>query len=230
MKRVVDSQRTYYDLRAQDYCDPSKPADRKVRSYMDPEVSRRLVDDFAPTGDVLELACGPGQSTVDLVRHARTLTVVDGSERMLERNREQIADPSVRYVCADIFEWEPDRLYDEVFFAFWLSHVPPNAFDAFWAMVRRCLNAGGRVGFVDEDDRASGHDDVRDVKGIPTATRTLSDGRTFDIVKVFWPAAELEQRLRALQWDVTVRRVGETCLYGAGLPLTNATISSMEGS
>jgi ubiquinone/menaquinone biosynthesis C-methylase UbiE len=54
---------------------------------MPSELARALVDKFAPTGDVLELACGNGSFTRELVRHARTVTGVDGSPRMLERNR-----------------------------------------------------------------------------------------------------------------------------------------------
>ena len=218
MKDVVGSQRTYYDLRAEDYGDPSKPSDRKARGYMPEELSRSLVDEFAPTGAVLEFAPGPGEYTKEIVRHAASLTAVEGSQRMIERNRDLVAGSNVTYVCADIFSWEPDRTYDAVFFGFWLSHVPPAAFDAFWDLVCRCLAPHGRVGFVDEDDRAAGHDDVRLVDGVPTATRTLADGRTFDIVKVFWRPGDLGERLLALGWDVGVRRVGETFLYGTGCP------------
>ncbi len=48
------------------------------------------------------------------------------------------------------------------------------------------------------------------------ARRTLSDGRQFDIVKVFWDPADLEGRLRKLNWDVRVRRVDKTFMYGIG--------------
>jgi hypothetical protein len=30
----------------------------------------------------------------------------------------------VRFICADLFAWSPERRYDVVFFGFWLSHVP----------------------------------------------------------------------------------------------------------
>jgi demethylmenaquinone methyltransferase/2-methoxy-6-polyprenyl-1,4-benzoquinol methylase len=42
------------------------------------EVERR-VDDFAPGGDVLELAAGTGLWTRQLVRHASSLTCVDAA-------------------------------------------------------------------------------------------------------------------------------------------------------
>jgi demethylmenaquinone methyltransferase/2-methoxy-6-polyprenyl-1,4-benzoquinol methylase len=94
--------------------------------------------------------------------------------------------------------------------------VPPDAFDHFWETVAAALNRGGRVGFVDEDDRGAAHDDVRVKDGVPVATRTLGDGRRFEIVKIFWHPDDLEQRLGALGWNMTVRPVGETFLYGAG--------------
>jgi hypothetical protein len=72
------------------------------------------------------------------------------------------------------------------------------------------------VAFVEEDDRASVNDDTRVVRDVPVATRTLGDGRQFDIVKVFWDPADLEQRLRALNWDINIRRVCETFMYGSG--------------
>ncbi len=183
--RLLSSQKRFYDLRALDYADESKPSDRKARSYMDQTVARALVDELRPIGDVLELACGAGHFTSELVRHARSVTAVDASPRMLARNQERVADANVTYVHADLFAWTPDRAYDVVLFGFWLSHVPPASLEAFWSLVRTCVSPGGRAAFVDEDDRASGHDDSRLVEGIPVARRTLSDGQQFDIVKVF---------------------------------------------
>jgi demethylmenaquinone methyltransferase/2-methoxy-6-polyprenyl-1,4-benzoquinol methylase len=213
---IVAAQRAYYDERAPDYLVKSKPSDRAVRGWVPSALRIQLTDAFAPSGDVLELACGTGTSTQDLVRHARTLTCVDGSPRMIERNRAEVNDASITYVLADIFEWEPDRTYDTVFFAFWLSHVPDDRFDAFWDLVRRCLAPGGRVGFMDEDDRGGLHEPTALKDGVRVAQRTLADGRTFDIVKVYWRPDELEARLRALGWDVDVHPFGETFLFGSG--------------
>lgn len=212
---LLASQRTYYDERAEDYGDAFKP-DRRVPGLISPDDCRMVVDDFRPTGHVLELACGTGLFTGEIVRHARSVTAVDASPRMLAINRSNVDDPNVARVQADIFAWQPDRAYDAVFFGFWLSHVPPSFFDDFWALVRRCLAPGGRVAFVDEDDRGSVHDDVYDIDGMPVARRRLADGRKFEIVKLFWRPEDLECRLRSAGWDITVRRFGETYLYGAG--------------
>jgi SAM-dependent methyltransferase len=214
--RLLASQRTYYDLRAPDFGDASKPSDRKVRGFLAEGVAAALVDELRPTGDVVELACGEGAFTRHLVGHAASLTAVDASPRMLARNRKQLADHEITWVQADIFTWTPDRAYDVVFFGYWLSHVPPTAFEAFWTLVRTCLRPRGRVAFVDEDDRASSYDDAHVVGGVPAARRTLSDGRQYDIVKVFWDPADLDRRLRQLGWDVSIRRVGESSMLGVG--------------
>ena len=212
---LIASTRAYYDARADDYGDESKP-DRKNPGLMKAEVCRALVEEFRPTGDVLELACGTGYFTSEIVRHARSVTAVDASPRMLAINRRRLDDPKVTYVNADIFAWEPDRAYDAVFFGFWLSHVPPTALDDFWNLVRTCLAPDGRVAFVDQDDRAAGHDVRCSISGVPAARRTLSDGREFDIIKVFWRPEDLEDGLRSCGWDINVRRVGETFMYGVG--------------
>ena len=152
--------------------------------------------------------------TRELVRHATSLTAVDSSPRMLQRNRSNVGDPTVEYVCADLFDWQPTPQYDTVFFGFWLSHVPPTHFTAFWSLVKRCLRPGGHAGFVDEDERARAHEAAHSDAGVPTARRTLSDGTAFDIVKVFWNPAELEQRLLELGWHADVEPAGAAFLYG----------------
>ena len=40
----------------------------------------------------------------------------DSAQEMLDLCRARVNDPRVRYVQADLFEWEPDRTYDVCFF------------------------------------------------------------------------------------------------------------------
>jgi SAM-dependent methyltransferase len=216
LERAIEEQKRYYDLRASDYLTDA-PSDRRQRNR-DPRVEaklwRSIIDELRPRGRVLELACGPGCFTRELARHAESVTAVDASPQMLARNRAEVARPHVRYIEADIFGFETGREFDVVFFGFFLSHVPPAAFETFWSIVRGGLRPGGRVAFVDEDDRAVGYDDVRVQDGVPCARRTLRDGREFDVVKVFWHPDDLTARLSALGWHVTISRVGADLLSG----------------
>jgi SAM-dependent methyltransferase len=214
--RALESQKRFYDLRAPDYL-TAAPSDRQGEGTPDPGFYSALVDELRPTGDVLELACGPGGFTRELARHARSVTAVDASRQMLARNAAEVARPNVRYIEADIFAWAPDATYDVVFFGFFVSHIPPKVFESFWRLVRACLRDGGRVAFVDEDDRAADNDEVRVVDGVPLARRTLIDGRTFDVVKVFWNPEELTARLAELDWNIDIRRVAPGILAGVGL-------------
>lgn len=216
-RRLVESQRTYYDLRAPDYADPDAPPDRTHPGEIPSDLARRLIDELEPTGDVLELACGPGGFTRELIRHANSLTAVDASPTMLERNERSVG-PGVSRVCADLFEWQPTDTYDLVFFGFWLSHVPPGLFPEFWATVRSCLKPGGRAAFIDEDTRGEAKERSRSDAGVPAAQRRLRDGRTFDIVKVFWDPPDLEERLRVLGWQAEVRSVGDSFYFGIARP------------
>lgn len=159
-----------------------------------------LLSQLGPFGPALELACGTGIWTRRLLTVAAQVTAVDGAPEMLAHHAAQVADPRVRYQCADLFTWEPDQEYDLVFFAFWLSHVPPARLGAWLATVRRAVRPGGILIIVDEhtptaEDRAIALADIY-------ARRPLEDGRTFTIVKVFYDLAEIQTRLAAQGLEV----------------------------
>jgi hypothetical protein len=54
-------------------------------------------------------------------------------------------------------------------------------------------------------------------EGRTLVRRRLRDGRSFDIVKVFYNSAELERSLRKLGWDVNVHSTGDL-YWGEGRP------------
>jgi ubiquinone/menaquinone biosynthesis C-methylase UbiE len=92
---------------------------------------RAALAHFNPEGDVLELACGTGLWTEQLLSTARSITAVDASPETLALNRERVHSPAVRYLQADLFAWRPEERFDTIFFGFWLSHVPPEKFEPF---------------------------------------------------------------------------------------------------
>jgi len=172
------------------------------------------LDEHGPSGDVLELACGPGVWTQRLLRRAANVTAVDAAPEMLARARTRVGDGRVRFVRADLFEWTPDATYDFVFFGFWLSHVPLDRFEAFWDLVRTCLKPGGRVFFVDDNDRTP--EELIYGEASSAVLRRLSDGTAHRAVKVAHQPAELAERLRRLGWRIQVTPVWGPYYYGAG--------------
>ncbi len=178
-----------------------------------PELQEAL-DAFRPTGEVLELACGPGTWTPQLLQHATTVTAVDASPEMLSIARERVGQDRTRFILADLFEWRPDRRYDVVFFGFWLSHVPLERLAAFWTLVDDCLAPGGRVFFVDDAHRTP--DELMEGAESSTIRRRLRDGTPFRAVKVPHTPPELEARLARLGWDVTVSTTVGPFYWGAG--------------
>jgi demethylmenaquinone methyltransferase/2-methoxy-6-polyprenyl-1,4-benzoquinol methylase len=106
-----------------------------------------------------------------------------------------------------------------VFFGFWLSHVPVDRFDAFWAMVRSALRPGGRVFWVDSLlEPASTARDHEPLDNSGVVVRRLNDGREFRIVKIFHEPADLERRLARLGFVGWVRSSGTFFHYGCVSP------------
>jgi demethylmenaquinone methyltransferase/2-methoxy-6-polyprenyl-1,4-benzoquinol methylase len=206
---LLAEQVAYYRARAGEY-DRTSPL-----TYDDPvrgELAAALAG-FAPYGEVLELACGTGQWTVELARHATGLTAVDASPEMLALNHHRIGAANVRYLQADLFAWTPPARYDVVFFSAWLTHVPPQRFDAFWALVAACLNDQGRVFVIDELPAVAAHERVMADAPAPSVERELETRTPYRTVKTFYAQATLKARLTALGWKMEIRAVGWRYFY-----------------
>lgn len=205
--RLLDEQVTYYRSLSADYLNQGLdlPGGDELTEALEA---------FRPAGSVLELACGPGVWTPQLLRHATDVTAVDASPEMLGIAAARVRDHRVRFVQADLFTWVPDRRYDVVFFGFWLSHVPPGRFEPFWAMVADCLREGGRVFFADDAYRTP--EELIEGPSSSTIRRRLDDGTPYRIVKVPHQPADLQQRLRRLGWHITVTATSGPFYWGAG--------------
>jgi len=174
---------------------------------------------------VLELACGTGLFTRHLAPRADHVTAVDASSEVLAINRARVASDNVEYVEADLFAWQPPWRYDAVFFSFWLSHVPPVRFDAFWAMVGRALVPGGAAYLIDSafDRTSTAKDHVLPGHDEGVVTRRLNDGREFRIVKVFYEPDTLTTRLKQIGWSAALNRTANYFIHGsAGSEATTA--------
>ncbi|MFF7987538.1 class I SAM-dependent methyltransferase [Streptomyces sp. NPDC007901] len=207
-ERLLSEQRAYYRALAPNY----------LNQLLDLPGGAELteaLDEFRPTGRVLELACGPGTWTPQLLRHATDVTAVDASPEMLAIAASRVPDGAqVTFVEADLFGWEPDRRYDVVFMGCWLSHVPARRFESFWSLVAAALAPQGRVFFV--DDRYRTPEELVEGPASSTIQRRTPDGTAYRIVKVPYEPTELERQLRQLGWDITVTSTAGPFFWGAG--------------
>jgi len=171
------------------------------------------------SGEVLEPACGTGLWTQHLVRHHSRVIAIDASPEAIAINRRRVQSDAVEYVVTDLFTWQPEARFDAVFFGFWLSHVPGNEFERFWAKVAASLKPKGRVFLVDsllEQASTAGDHAPLDQSGL--TRRRLNDGREYTIVKVFHELASLERRLSSLGWNGWIRSSGQFFIYGSLAP------------
>lgn len=224
--QIVESQRAYYRARAGEYDQwflrqgrYDQGPEHRARWFQELAIVETALREEVRGADVLELACGTGLWTRHLAAANTRVVAVDASPEVLAMNRERVRSANlenIEYVEADIFSWKPTDTFDVVFFSFWLSHVPPGQFDAFWHSVRAALKPGGRVFFVDsllEQSSTARDHGVLDQSGV--VRRRLNDGREFDIVKVFYDPADLEHRLLQRGWNGSVQSTGMFFLYGS---------------
>jgi demethylmenaquinone methyltransferase/2-methoxy-6-polyprenyl-1,4-benzoquinol methylase len=218
---ILQEQLAYYRARAQEYDGSVQQAGRFATSEpSDPGEERdwreivSALHAIAPCEHVLELACGTGIWTKELLQIGSSISALDGAQEMLDINRAKLADARVQYECADLFAWQPRREYDLVFFAFWLSHVPPEQLDRFLDTVVRATRPGGRIFIVDEP--ANGKHLSGEIEPGNQQTRTLHDGRSYKIVKAYYDPRAIQERLSQRGFTQFSGMIGECffCLSG----------------
>lgn len=166
---LLAEQLAYYRAGAAEY-------DRAYAERADLRRLLSLVDGLPIAGEVLELACGTGQWTPVIAARARSVTAVDAAPEVLEIARAHTVSPRVRFLRADMFDWRPPRRYDTVFFAFWLSHVPPSRMADFWDLVAASLAPHGKAVFIDDGPAEAAREEVLVRRTVPAVRRRLGDG------------------------------------------------------
>ena len=146
------------------------------------------------------------------------MTALDASSETLALNAAKHGTDRVEHLQADLFAFVPPRRFDVVFFSFWISHIPPDRWPGFWAMVGDSLAPGGRVFFLDgarpAHAIANGPHGWRDSKLAEGAERLLRDGRRFHVVKRYWEPQVLRADLASLGWRASVRESSWAFMYG----------------
>lgn len=224
MSDILKNQIEYYRARAPEYDDwfyrrgrydlgeaHTRQWQREVRQVRD------QLQSVANHGRILELAPGTGIWTAELIQIGERVTALDASPEMIEINRAKLGSAKVDYRLTDLFQYQPARQYDMVFFGFWLSHVPADKLSPFLRTVNAALKTGGRLFIVDSRalDLSRRHTGTADLGG-ELQRRELSDGRQFDIVKIYYDPAELTAKLRAHGFDIAVRMTDNFFIYADG--------------
>jgi len=220
---ILREQRLYYSLRAAEYDDAYLRTGQHDRggvanaNWQDEMAGlRRAFDRLPLRGDILELAAGTGAWTERLTGRARSLTVLDGSREMLERNQTRVgtAARNVAYAVVDLFDWRPERAWDACVFGFWLCKVPDSRVDAFLHSVADALRPGGIVCCVDKTTET---EPVTELE-----RRTLNDGRRFTIVDHPRPPSRLVELFQTAGMGVSVQTFGQRFCLVSGAKATSA--------
>ena len=186
----------YYARRAAEY----------ERIYQKPERQadlrrlRRFVEHTFEGCRVLEIACGTGYWTEVLARTVSSVTGVDVNEEMLEIARSKGINPQkAEFVRGDANALPRLRgPFEAALAAFWWSHVPKSRLAEFLRQFHGVLHPGALVAFIDNAYvEGSSTPIVRaDTEGNTYQERRLEDGSTFEVLKNFPSAEELQEIAR----------------------------------
>ena len=217
-KDVLLEQLAYYKARAREYeeslhgffpfNEPIPGQEQANQEWMHIAGSLRAL---GPVNETLELACGTGIWTRELLTISQSITALDGSPEMIEINRTKTGAAAIDYQCVDLFQWEPQKQYDLVFFSFWLSHIPPVHLSNFLGKVVRATKPGGHI-FVVDEPRSQRNISGPNMEG-QYQQRTLKNGRKFRIVKVYYDPLEIELDLLKQGFKKDSSMIGGSFFY-----------------
>ncbi len=221
--QIIHDQIEYYRARASEYDEWfyrqgrfDRGTDLNQRWFNEITIVQQALHQLGRFDCILELACGTGIWTQELLKIGNQITAIDASDEMLEISRHKLStDSRVIYQKQDLFTWKPQQQYDLVFFSFWLSHIPPDLLTLFLKTVVQAIRRGGQLFILDSrfepTSTANNHVLVED--GSIYKTRKLNDGREFQIVKIFYQPNELQHQLEAVGLNVDVRVTDHYFIY-----------------
>jgi demethylmenaquinone methyltransferase/2-methoxy-6-polyprenyl-1,4-benzoquinol methylase len=229
LDQTLAEQRDYYDARAQEYdewwlrqgrFDHGEEANALWRDEI--ATMHSALDSAGISGDVLELAPGTGNWTIQLARLASHVTALDASAEMIAINRARLEDAGladrVTLQQVDLFDWQPDGTYDAVVMGFFLSHVPVELEDALLSAVVTSLAPGGKVFFADSkrEPTSTAPDQPLPDAGAQVMSRKLNDGRTFQVIKLYRSVAEMTDLFTRHGVSIDVQETPRYFQYGCG--------------
>lgn len=223
--KILQKQIEYYRARAKEYDEwfyrigrYNRGEENNQRWFHEVAIVREALHKIPPVDDILELASGTGIWTQELLDIGKKITAIDASEEMIAINRSKLASSRVEYYKTDLFTWRPNAEYDLVFFAFWLSHVPPNLLDSFLSKVNQSVGIGGQIFLIDSclEPTSTATNHIIEDDGNIYKTRKLNNGQEFHIVKIFYQPDELQNKLNQAGFQAEIKITDNYFIYAHG--------------
>ncbi len=171
------------------------------------ELSRRCVD-----GDLLELGCGTGDDTEQLVGHGLRVTAVDISEPALETLRARCRPvATLQHDLSKPLPFAP-RSFQAVVASLSLHYFDWETTRAILQDIRRCLVSGGlllcRLNSTGDVLHGAG-------RGTEVEPNFYRQDAVYSEYKRFFSAADLDRAFPAGEWQELSRQEGPVLRYGA---------------
>lgn len=223
---LIQEQIAYYEARANEYDEwfyrigrYDRGSELNQRWFDDVAVVRRALHQLGHVERILELACGTGIWTQELLKIGEKITALDASRKSIEINQRKLGPSNVEYRQQDLFSWEPNAEYDLVFFSFWLSHVPPSLLNEFLTKVYKSVRSGGQIFAIDScfDPTSTAKNHIlRDDKSV-YYKRKLNNGQEFQVVKIFYQPDDLKEKLTQVGFNADVKLTENYFIYASGM-------------
>lgn len=223
---IIQQQITYYSARAEEYDEwfyrtgrYDRGEEINQRWFNEAIVVRTALYQIGAVENILELACGTGIWTQEILNLGKQITALDASQEVIEINRRKLGATNIEYRQVDLFSWQPDAEYDLVFFSFWLSHVPPTLVDSFLAKVSKSVRVGGQVFIIDSrfEPTSTAKNHILENDGDIYITRKLNNEQEFKIVKIFYQPEELRDKLTQVGFHAEVKVTDNYFIYANGI-------------
>ena len=196
---VGDSLEEYYRARAPEY-EQIYYRDHPARQAELAAEAERLAH-LAAGKTVLELACGTGYWTKVMSATATRIVASDIAPEAIVEAQKKTYGCEVEFVAADMFTHAfDDRAFDLVALGFWFSHHPRQEYSRLFDLLTRPLKPRGLIWMTDNNPPAEGTGEESheiDEHGNNYKLRSLSNGRTFLILKNYFSRNDLEEILES---------------------------------
>ncbi|BAZ00639.1 hypothetical protein NIES37_46340 [Tolypothrix tenuis PCC 7101] len=222
IKQILEQQIAYYSARANEYDEwfyrlgrYDRGEEINQRWFQEIDIVKQALHQIGETEEILELACGTGIWTQELLTIGKKITAIDASQEVIAINRSKLNAQNIEYRQIDLFTWEPNAEYDLVFFSFWLSHIPPELLESFLVKVYKSVRTGGKVFIIDSrfEPTSTANNHILNDDGKIYKSRKLNDGQEFQIVKVFYQPDALHQHLSQVGFKADVKFTEHYFIY-----------------